>query len=159
MKRIKLTRGKFALVDDVDFDYLNQWKWFCEASHHAARDQHIGMDGKKEIKKRIKMHRLIMNPPANMEVDHIDGNCLNNQRNNLRVVTHAQNQKNLKRPITNTSGYKGVSWSKARQKWIAAIYHGKMYNLGGYDTKEEAARKYNEVAIERFGEFARLNNV
>lgn len=159
MKKIKLTRGKFALVDDVDFDYLNQWKWFCEASHHAARDQHIGMDGKKEIKKRIKMHRLIMDAPGGMEVDHIDGNPLNNQRSNLRVVTHAQNQKNLKIPRHNTSGYKGVYWDKVRQKWIAAIHSGKTINLGGFITKEEAAKRYNEAAIERFGEFARLNNV
>lgn len=160
MKKIKLTRGKFALVDDADYEYLSQWKWFCETSHHAARDQHIGMDGKREIKKRIKMHRLIMGFPKAMEIDHIDGNPLNNQRRNLRIVTHAQNQKNLKTPITNTSGFKGVSWSKVRRKWIAGIHvDGRGYNLGGFDTIEEAARKYNEVAVERFGEFVRLNSV
>lgn len=157
MKQIKLTQGKYALVDDADYEWLNQWKWFVERSNHASRDQHIRMDGRKEIKRRVKMHRLIMDFPENMEVDHIDGNPLNNQRNNLRVVTHAQNQKNLKIPIHNTSGYKGVYWDKPRQKWIAAIHSGKTINLGGFDTKEEAAHKYNQAALEYFGEFARLN--
>ena len=158
MKKIALTRGQVALVDNKDFEYLSQWKWFSEAHGCAARDQHIGMDGKKEIKKRIKMHRIIMDCPEGMEIDHIDGNPSNNQRANLRVVTHAQNQKNLKRAINNTSGFKGVHWAKARNKWIASInHHDKTYNLGGYATKEEAARRYNEAALECFGEFARLN--
>lgn len=148
MKKIPLTKGQFTLVDDEDYSYLNQWKWFCEFHMYAVRDYRG---------KRMKMHRVIMDAPQGLEIDHIDGNGLNNQKQNLRIVTHAQNQKNMKKPITNTSGYKGVSWDQVRRKWVAYIWNGKSINLGGYSTKLEAAEAYDKAALSYFGDFAKTN--
>lgn len=95
-----------------------------------------------------------MNPPEGLVVDHINGNKLDNRRSNLRICTQSQN---LNGRNTN-KGYIGVSWDKFRGKWKANI--GKDYQkifLGRFDTAEEAARVYDEKAVELFGEFARLN--
>lgn len=159
MREIKLTQGKVALVDDEDFELLSQWRWFYETHGYASRDIYLGGGRKNQQSKRIKMHRLIMDCSNDKEVDHIDGNGLNNQKYNLRICTHAENQKNLRRPITSTSGYKGVTWDKNRKKWVAYIWSGKSINLGGFDSKEKAALAYDKAAEKYHGEFARLNNV
>lgn len=110
--------------------------------------------------KDIRMHRQIMGEPEGMEVDHSDNNGLNNQKSNLRIATHWQNLANRALQKNNTSGYRGVSWSKQAKKWWAQIYvDSKTVHLGLFDDVKEAARAYNEAAIERYGEFARLNEL
>ena len=101
MKKIKLTQGKVALVDDGDFEWLSQWKWTYKNGGYAYRS--IGSKG------HIFLHRAIMKSPKNLEIDHINGNGLDNRRSNLRFATHKQNIRNQQKQKNRTSKYKGVS--------------------------------------------------
>lgn len=142
MKAIPLTMGQIALVDDEDFERLNQWKWTSMWDpkgkyFYATRRERISP--KKQ--KTIYMHQIIIDVPPGMVCDHIDHNPLNNQRNNLRVVTHRQNMQNNSRNCT--SNYPGVSWAKDREKWLAqATINGKRTNLGRYEKEEDAYKAY-----------------
>jgi hypothetical protein len=153
MKEIQLTQGKIALVDDGDFERLNAFKWQARKNHrvwYARRSE------SKQPRKCITMHHYILTLPDSVHVDHRDGNGLNNQRLNLRVATHAQNQINRGLPCNNTSGFKGVSRSFGH--WRAQITdNGKRANLGTYADPADAARAYDRKAKELFGEFAWLN--
>ena len=103
------------------------------------------------------MHRLIMDAQERQEIDHADGNGLNNQKDNLRFCTHSQNHMNRK-PTKGSSKYKGVSWHKAAKKWNARItLNKKTVSIGYFDSEIIAAKAYDEKAIELFGEFAKLN--
>lgn len=140
MKRIKLTKGKYALVDDEDFEYLNQFKWCFNG--YAIRRVKIA----KHVYKVIFIHRIVNNIPDGFEGDHINHDKLDNRRSNLRTVTHKQNTRNpgLRK---NSSGTLGVSWIKDRQKWLATIAtNRKTKYLGIYKHKEHAilARKWGE---------------
>jgi hypothetical protein len=150
MKKIKLTQGKFALVDDDDFDYLNQWKWY------AHKNGYVFYAGRALGGKSIKMHRTILNNPVGMEVDHRNGNGLDNQRKNLRVATRTQNHANVAKLKNNTSGFKGVSYNKASKKFHAYIRTGgkNSKTIGYFETAEEASFAYKKAAVEIFGEFA-----
>lgn len=107
------------------------------------------------------MHRLILNAPENMEVDHINGNRLDNRRENLRLCNSSQNKCNRGPRKDNKSGYKGVSWHGQRQKWTVRIKtpYGKYLSLGLYDDKKEAAMAYNKASVEYHGEFAFINKL
>ena len=156
MKTIPLTQGAFALVDDEDFEYLNQFKW-CFDGGYAHRKIRIS---KKDIK--IYMHRFILGVEG-QEVDHINGVGLDNRRENLRISTHRQNMQNRKIPSHNTTGYKGVIFKgneKRKKKYQAHIkINGKEKYLGYYFTPQEAALAYNIAAKEYFSEYANLNKV
>ena len=154
MKRIPLTQGKFALVDEEDYEWLNQWKWHYN-NGYATRNQWDPIT-KKQIK--ILMHRLIMKSSEDMQVDHANHNTLDNRKCNLRICTKFQNMQNSKLQKNRSSKYKGVCWHKDNKKWKAYItYEGKRIHLGYYDIEEEAARVYDKKAIELFGKFAYLN--
>jgi hypothetical protein len=162
MKLIPLSRGLFAKVDDRDFDYLNQFKWYAKYnkstnSYYAYRHN---KDGFKKYSK-IKMHREIMKvTDPKIFVDHKNHDTLNNCRYNLRKCSRSQNQGNRGACKNNTSGYKGVSWHKTANKWVVYIYYdGKQHNLGLYIDKHEAARVYNNKAKEVWGKFAQLNKI
>lgn len=145
---IPLTKGYNAIVDDQDYEYLMQWKWYYDIGY-AARKPSTG---------KIWMHRLLC--VTNQQVDHIDGNRLNNRRNNLRSISIQDNKKNRFKSNLNTSGYKGVSWSKSANKWLAQIQcDGQHYYIGIFKYKEDAAEAYNEKALELFGKYAKLNEV
>ncbi len=150
MKTIKLSQGKRTMVDDVYFDWLNQWKWFFNG-RYAVRTPH-----KLRGSKVIRMHRVITKVSDDMEVDHINGDKLDNRLINLRICTHSENCKNMKIYNTNTTGYKGVS--RRGNSWRSRIrVDGKLILLGTYDTPEKAAIAYNDAAIRHHGRFARLN--
>ena len=158
MKTIPLTKGKVALVDNEDYDYVSQYKWHAikrKCVWYASRVMY--RQGKP---KHVFLHAFLMNPQDGLQVDHIDGDGLNCTRANMRLCTPAENTRNRRRPITNTSGYKGVSWHKLRGKWIAWIgVNGKNKYLGLFESKDEAAQAYNEAASLHYGEFARLNTI
>ena len=110
------------------------------------------------VNSRIIFYLKTRLDPGNLDVDHINRVSTCNSKNNLRLATRSDNQRNKKIQRNNTSGYKGVCWDKARNKWKSGIHvNGKIINLGRFDTKEEAARVYNEAALKYFGEFAYLN--
>ena len=160
MKQIKLSQGKVAFVDDEDYEYLNQFRWYaCKAhlrdAYYVSRSERI--EGKR---KTIKMHREIMNAPKGMDVDHKDGDGLNNQRSNLRVCTRSQNIINSKKVIGTTSKYIGVSWSVSHNRWRVYLrVNNKQKFLGQFKTELEAGIIYNIVARRYYGEFVRPNKL
>lgn len=150
MRELKILHSKkFAIVDDEDYSRLSLHTWYLDAN----RDRIIGTVNGKQI----NIARFILRTSAPMP-DHKDLDIFNNQKSNLRAATVQQNHANRYAPVSNTSGYKGVSWHKTSEKWRAYISWKNHYiHLGNFYTKEEAAKAYNEAALERFGEFARLN--
>lgn len=155
MKKIKLTKGQYALVDDDDYGELNKYKWYCTSEGYAMR-----RDNKKNKFKVLSMHRVLMKARKGQQIDHINNNTVDNQRQNLRKATRTQNQGNQKMHKNNTSGYKGVCWHKTLKYWVAQLHtkKGKHYSVF-CKTKEEAAKKYNEMATKYFGEYALLNKI
>lgn len=159
MKEIKLSvqgknKGKYvALVDDEDFEYLNQFRWNAHKGRntfYAVRQ--LTVDGKKTAQ---LMHGEVMKGKC---IDHIDGNGLNNQKSNLRFCTLSENQMNKRKRYNCTSIYKGVYFNKRAKKWLARIgINGKDIHLGLFASEVDAARAYNAKAIELFCEFANLN--
>lgn len=161
VKRIELTQGEYALVDNKDFAELNRHKWFLvRASNrkYAARKHGYKEGGDGKI---ISMHREIMGFPEGMDIDHIDGNGLNNQRSNMRVCTRAENVRNRKKMTVNNEKYIGIKRLES-DKWRAIIGHTKngkstVTHLGMFNTPEAAAIAYDRAARVVFGEFANLN--
>lgn len=146
-KEILLSGGQVALVDDEDYDQLSQYTWKASRKGNTVYAE----------RSRKLMHREIMNALPNMEVDHIDGNGLNNTRSNLRLCSHAENLRNQKMAKSNKTGFKGVM-PYYKNGFRAMIYfEGKSIHIGVYGTAEEAAKAYDRKAIELFGEFARTN--
>ena len=157
MKEIELTLGKKALVDDADFEWLNQYKWSAVKGTYTFYAARSAKDENGKFK-RVQMHREITQTPKGLQTDHADGNGLNNQRSNLRVCTIQQNQHNTTSHRDSSSKYKGVSWKKSGKKWLARIkINAERRHIGVYKTEIEAAQAYDKVAKESFGEFARLN--
>lgn len=153
MKKISLTQGKFALVDDEDFERVNQFKWCaykCYYTFYAMRGEY-----KNGRWRSIHMHRFILNAPKNKVTDHKDKNGLNNQKYNIRICSVGQNNCNVKKQKNSLSKYKGVMWRKSRQKWIAVInYKGKAKQVGTSDIEKECAVFYNLAARRIHGKFA-----
>lgn len=157
MKEIMLTKNKIALVDDEDYEYLNQFKWHAASNskrkNYYARHTIYNKNGKSVD---ILMHRIILGVQDNYQIDHIDGNCLNNQKLNLRIYTNSQNNRNKPARADNKIGLKGVF--KKGKKWAAKIYlQNKQIYLGSYKTAIDAASAYDTAAKKYFGDFAKLN--
>jgi hypothetical protein len=163
MKKIKLTQGQYALVDDDDFERLNQFKWYVYKTNSVYRPaRKIRVSGKQ---KNIHMHQEIMGTFGkghNFSVDHIDHNPLNNQKENLRVCNNSENIRNQKVRVnkTKTSIYKGVCLYMRYNKFISQIrFENKQIHLGYFINEKDAACAYNKKALELFGEFACLNKI
>lgn len=156
MKIIWLTQGQFTLVDNEDYEFLSQWRWYAQKirnAYYASRDDYTSSKRKK-----ILMHRLLIN--TDLFVDHRDRNGLNNQRDNLRIATASQNQRNRRSCKQSTSKYLGVFQEKGRKKWVASIgNNGQKIRIGRFLSEEDAALAYNEAAIKFHGEFANLNQL
>jgi hypothetical protein len=153
-KLIPLSKGKYALIDEEDFDLINRFSWSTNvASHTCYAYAHIGKEG------RWSMPRLLLGiEDSKVLVDHIDHNGLNNRRSNLRVCTHAENGRNKKKSINRSSEYKGVSRAVIHKKWTAAIkFNDKTKHIGCFELEIDAAKAYDAKAVELFGEFACLN--
>ncbi len=151
--KITLTRGKVALIDLADLPKVAEYRWCAvlmrNRSWYAAAHQR----GSRRGSAPVRMHNVLL---GHLGVDHIDGDGLNNRRNNLRPATDEQNKRNRRISKNNTSGYKGVFLDRGR--WRACIdEHGRRHYLGYFATAEEAARAYDAAAREGHGEFANLN--
>jgi hypothetical protein len=156
MTQVKLTRGLVALVDDEDAPRIGAHKWYAlkaKNHHYAVRET-----GKSEGKRFVYMARVIMNCQPPLQVDHIDGNTLDNRKSNLRICTSAENNWNCGARRRNKSGLKGVTTMGCGGKWRAEIQVSyKRIYLGRFNTPEAAGRAYDEAAMKYHGEFARLN--
>lgn len=156
MKTIKLTKGAVAIVDDEDFDELNKHKWHLHSEGYAIRTVWNG----KEKQTRLRMHRVIMKTPDGMDTDHLNGNRIDNRKENLRICTRSQNLRNSQKRSDNKSGYKGVAFHNFSGLFHAYIRVNKrQISLGYYKFPDDAAKAYNEAAKKYFGEFAKLNEV
>lgn len=158
MKEIALTQGKNALVDDEDFEKLNQYKWYASNERgkwYAAR-RIPTINDKRKI---VRMHRIIMNAPHGVQVDHRNNNGLFNCRENLRLCSNQQNGFNKKNPRKdNKLGIKGVCFNKNLNKFHARIMiNGKGIHLGYYNVLGDADSAYRIAEEKYFGEFARCN--
>lgn len=142
MKEIPLTRGKVAFVDDEDYEMLVAvGSWHAHRSRNVEYADHITPHDANGKQTTIKMHHLIMNVPKGMQIDHIDGNGLNNQKNNLRVVTNRINHMN--RQWVRKSKYPGITWERRREHWVAqAQIDGKHIHIGSFPTEELAYQAY-----------------
>lgn len=162
MKRIPLTQGQFALVDDEDFERLSQFKWCAwwsqwTKSYYAVRHGRCD-DGKYRT---VYMAREIMGAKLGEKVDHKFHNTLDNRRENLRICTTQQNSINSRMRSDNTSGLKGVSWNKNAKKWQAYIANGnrKRIHLGYFVAALDAARAYDAEALRINSEFSLTNKM
>jgi hypothetical protein len=152
-----------VLVDDEDVSLFAEYKFMNVIKTKRTGHLHVDLikviGGNNKNRKHMLMHRLIMNAPSHLQVDHINGNSLDNRKCNLRLVTNKQNSSAFIRLRKGkASKYRGVGWDKATHKWRASITHNyKMSYLGEYELEEKAALAYNKAALELFGEFAQLN--
>ena len=157
MKEIELVNNKgVALVDDSDFKMLSRYSWCILQQKHTS----YAVAGIKRNDKwtMIRMHRLLMNEPKGLQVDHIDGNGLNNQRSNIRLCTNTQNLYNKKVHKNCKSGFKGVRWHDEAKKWQTRVtIDGKQKSIGYFFCLVKAAKVYDNAAREYYGKFARLN--
>lgn len=154
MKRISLTKGKFALVDDEDYAVLNQYKWYAMKNWNTfyATRTLSGIT--------VSMHREVLGLQKGdgKVTDHIDHDGLNNQRSNLRVCTIQQNCMNQRKAKNKSSIYKGVCLDKQRNKWrVEILFSNKYIYLGSFDSEIKAAEAYDKKAKELFGDFAKTN--
>jgi hypothetical protein len=153
MKKIPLTQGKFALVDDIDFERVNQFNW---QAHHHDNLRWYARRRFGNMRRNVRMHRFILNEPP-YAIDHCNRNGLDNQRKNLRAATPTQNAMNRKRRCDSQTGIKGVTLRRDLGKFQARInVQGKRISLGCFDKLSDAATAYRKAAKKYFGEFARV---
>lgn len=156
-KEIPLTQGKVALVDDEDYESVNQYKWYANndgKTFYARRNIPKG----PRRQETILLHRVILDAPKDMTVDHINGDGLDCRRENLRLATKMENNHNHRHKSNNKSGYTGVFFRKDIEKWAASIgVENRRIHLGMFSSPEEAAYAYDKAAKVYYGEFARFN--
>jgi HNH endonuclease len=153
-----------SVVDDELGEWITQWRW---QAHWDGRKwyaiRHIPSNSTKNGYTTLKLHRAIWEQvngpiPASLQIDHINGDGLDNRMENLRLATNTQNQRNRGPNRNNSSGYKGVGWNAKDKRWKAQIQiAGVVRYLGNFDRKVIAALHYDQAAIESFDEFAYLN--
>jgi hypothetical protein len=157
MREVPLTQGQVAIIDDEDYERVMQHKWcalFNDGIWYAVRAIRVG--NKKSLQ---QMHRFILEVQRGdrREVDHKDHNGLNNQKENLRVCTHAQNMQNC-RMFHGRSKYRGVMWYKITGRWLSSIrIQGKSVFQGYFTTQEQAAMAYDLAALTHYGQYACTN--
>lgn len=160
MKKIELTRGQMAIVDDEDFDELNKYKWFaawnsCTKSFYATRQIRCG-----SRQRALRMNRVILGLEFGdkRQGDHVNLDTLDNRKGNLRVATHQQNMLNRSIFSTNKSGFKRVSLKNSINKWAVQYrLFGKNNHVGYFNSKVDAAQIYMLISYMKHGEFSRLS--
>jgi hypothetical protein len=155
METFTLTQGQVALIDDDDFDRVNERKWQAQwkvGGCYAVTKMRV-----PNIR-HVSMHRLIMGEPIGLEIDHINMRTLDNRKCNLRIVTRLQNRMNKGKPSNNTSGFKGVCFIKKCGRYRATILvNGKLLFMGYFKTATEAAYVHDEAARKYHGVYGRYN--
>jgi hypothetical protein len=154
-RTIPLPRGYEAIVDAGEYNRVSAHRWFArvDKTYRIYVYAHLRSRGKLKI---IKLHRLIL--PNKNRIDHKNGNGLDNRMSNLRPATGKQNVRNQRKRRRGYSKFKGVSWDKRRNKWIAQIGVNSRHLFLGYHLSEKAAAKaYDVAAREHYGEFACVN--
>jgi len=154
-RKIYLSEGKHTIVDQKDYYWLNSFKWMIYGrgdNLYAIRNKLVAPN---ETRPEY-MHRLIMNHPKGLLVDHQNCDSLDNRRQNLRLATRSQNMHNRRKKKKCTSKYHGVWFSNGKYQ-TEITNQGKKYWLGWYDSEIDAAKAYDRAAIKYHGEFARLN--
>ena len=168
MKIIELTRNKVAIVDDKDYEYLCQYNWCAYISNPKSENKRFyAVRGRKKADQSgpfmVRMHRVILGVDCDtdIDVDHINGDTLDNTRKNLRVCSRSENFYNKGKKKENgksSSKFKGVWWNKHAKKWQAAIWYNKeRFDLGYFDDEVKAAESYDKKALELHREFAKPN--
>lgn len=154
--KIPLTQGKFAKVDPDDYIWLSQFRWYCNKRPHTSYAIRNAGEGKE--RRKVLMHREIMETPGHLVCDHINRNGLDNRKKNLRNCTKGENNLNQGAERNSASRFKGVYRRKNMKKWAACIKKGGIRkHLGYFEDEEEAAKAYDEAAKKYHGEFASLN--
>lgn len=162
---IKLCNGGLSTLDVEDEELLEK-HWFNHSGYVRRKITRTSksLTGGKEDREWVHFHRLVIQRKIGRDlerheqVDHIDGNTLNNCRENLRIATHAENVRNSKSRKNSTSKYVGVSWRKRCGKWVAKVRMNKKdYHVGYFDNEVEAAKARDVIALKLHGEFSRLN--
>lgn len=162
MKTIKLTQNQEIILDDKYYEHLSQFNWSISKNRRKLYAHRNVLKSDNYQTCKVLIHRIIMELEGfNIEgkqVDHKNGNGLDNRIDNLRLANNSQNQQNISKRKTNTSGYKGVFWDKSVEKWKAQLkINTKTKHLGYFEDKILAAKAYNDGAIKYFGEFANIN--
>jgi hypothetical protein len=162
MKTIPLTKGYSAIVDEEDYERVAAHKWCAAVEHRADGSErvYVQRSARKHGRGQVteKLHRFIINAPDGLQVDHINGNPLDNRRENMRLCTTSENTRNQRAGMGGISAFKGVCYHKASAKWLAYIkVNAKQKHLGQFADETDAARAYDAAAIKHFGEFARIN--
>lgn len=154
MKTIHTSAGRLIFVDEEDFERVSKFRWHVTSHGYAATN----LSRRGPERGSLYMHRLILDAPPGLQVDHINGNGLDNRRSNLRLCRAGENRRNM-RPVGGKSKYIGVYMGHLKKnKWHAGISVGnKHVHLGSFPTEEAAARARDVASIKYFGEFARLN--
>lgn len=162
MKIIPLTRGKYTVVDDEDYERLmkHSWAWVPTNGSRVGKGYAVRKGNKKRGEPRtVQMHREIMNAPKGVCIDHINLNSLDNRKENLRFADAQQNGFNRRKPTVEcTSRYKGVLRRKSESRWTARIkFNGRHVELGLYGSEEKAAAVYNFASRIFFGRYRHEN--
>jgi hypothetical protein len=153
---VALTKGYKAVIDAEDAHLVDGWNWTALVRRNTVYAYRKDCSGQKL--RAAYMHRVIMGEPEGLQVDHRDGDGLNNCRSNLREATHAENMRNRRLGRDNTTGFKGVAWHKASGKYQAKIrLNGERKWLGLHDTPEAAHAAYRKASTRLHGEFGRIS--
>jgi hypothetical protein len=156
VKELVISDGTSVMVDDDDYEKLSKWKWSANGNGYAVRNERY--EPKKYRKQYL--HRAIVNAQPGEYVDHINGDTLDNRKENLRICTNAENSRNSRKKQVGISKYKGVTKDKRVDKWVAQIMiNRKNINLGSFKSEVDAAITYNTAAVKYHGEFAQLNDI
>lgn len=148
---VPLTHGYEAIIDAADVPLVDGVSWFARIK---PRTVYALSNTPRPKRRMVRLHRIIMGEPDGLEIDHIDGDGLNNRRSNLRVATSSQNKHNMRAHTDSRSGFKGVTWT--RGKWLAQIgLNGKNRGIGYFDTPEAAHAAYCAASAKLHGEFGR----
>ena len=159
MKKIPLTKGKFALVDDDDFKKLSKYSWRYHRGGRCEYARRVPLvNDSPDVANYFSMHRQILKAKCGTRIDHINGNGLDNRRSNLRYCNHSENICNRRLNINNKSGFKGVFFDKRIKKWTVSISKNRvLYRVGAYNTAHDAMIAYDAAAAVLHGKFARTN--